>query len=472
MAGKNQVTLTFAGDSDKLEKSMASVGSSSRQLEGDLDRVGSSVTRVDKVTGQGGRQFGDYGTGLGGMGDRADEADTRMMGLSDGIQGVTDLMGGNGKLAPHEMAMAFSDLGSAAYNTVIPSMQSVVKATKGMNLAMAASVVGLVALAAGAAYLAFTQESAVHNSDELTASLKSQDAGVQESGRQWIKYLDATGSLQENFDKVLEQTPQMADEWIELARSSGVAREDIVEMEAKLGEVAETSDYAADSIRGISDALMAQVDPVFAVLDAQNQMRDSNIAVTEAQTGVNEAMAEFGVGSPEAVAAEQALTDAHLAAAQAAFGQDSALFNLAAEMKAQGFAVDDVIAHLQGMVGQNGVTQGSVDAVAAAMRGIPGQISATVDVDVNRAELDRLLSVGTFGLFQPRVRMHSGGIVPGAPGSETLALLQAGERVTPANRSGGGGGPVVNLYVQGSIRSDRDLVKIIRDELGRGGLRT
>lgn len=29
-------------------------------------------------------------------------------------------------------------------------------------------------------------------------------------------------------------------------------------------------------------------------------------------------------------------------------------------------------------------------------------------------------------------KLHSGGIVPGAPGSETLAILQAGERVTPA----------------------------------------
>ena len=39
---------------------------------------------------------------------------------------------------------------------------------------------------------------------------------------------------------------------------------------------------------------------------------------------------------------------------------------------------------------------------------------------------------------------HTGGIMPGAPGSEGLALLQAGERVTPAGRSGGGVTVVVN----------------------------
>jgi hypothetical protein len=65
-------------------------------------------------------------------------------------------------------------------------------------------------------------------------------------------------------------------------------------------------------------------------------------------------------------------------------------------------------------------------------------------------------------------RLHEGGIVPGAPGTEQLALLQAGERVSPA---GAPAGVVVNLYVQGSIRSDRDLVKLIRDEFSRGGFR-
>lgn len=35
-------------------------------------------------------------------------------------------------------------------------------------------------------------------------------------------------------------------------------------------------------------------------------------------------------------------------------------------------------------------------------------------------------------------RFHSGGIMPGAPGSEGLALLQAGERITPAHASGSG----------------------------------
>lgn len=41
-------------------------------------------------------------------------------------------------------------------------------------------------------------------------------------------------------------------------------------------------------------------------------------------------------------------------------------------------------------------------------------------------------------------RMHTGGVVPGPPGSETMAILQAGERVTSAGSSGGG---AIALYV-------------------------
>jgi hypothetical protein len=42
--------------------------------------------------------------------------------------------------------------------------------------------------------------------------------------------------------------------------------------------------------------------------------------------------------------------------------------------------------------------------------------------------------------------LHSGGVVPGVPGSDVLAMLQAGERVIPRGGGGGGGGGTVNYY--------------------------
>lgn len=45
-------------------------------------------------------------------------------------------------------------------------------------------------------------------------------------------------------------------------------------------------------------------------------------------------------------------------------------------------------------------------------------------------------TIGGGTLSTPNIpRLHSGGVVPGAPGQEVLTMLQAGERVTPAGRS-------------------------------------
>lgn len=61
---------------------------------------------------------------------------------------------------------------------------------------------------------------------------------------------------------------------------------------------------------------------------------------------------------------------------------------------------------------------------------------------------------------------HSGGVVGGVPGSEVLAVLQAGERVTPAVASAGGGGDTV--YVRGDALVDT-LIELIAREVGRRG---
>ncbi len=72
-----------------------------------------------------------------------------------------------------------------------------------------------------------------------------------------------------------------------------------------------------------------------------------------------------------------------------------------------------------------------------------------VEAGLLRAKLFRMFAGKLAGLEgQVKIpKLHSGGVVPGPAGSETLALLQAGERVIP--RGGGGGGIVVN--VAGSI---------------------
>lgn len=63
-------------------------------------------------------------------------------------------------------------------------------------------------------------------------------------------------------------------------------------------------------------------------------------------------------------------------------------------------------------------------------------------------------------------KFHSGGTVPGIPGSEQLAILQAGERVSPVTSSGGDGQPV---HV--TVMLDREVLaaSVAKFVKGRGG---
>jgi hypothetical protein len=64
-------------------------------------------------------------------------------------------------------------------------------------------------------------------------------------------------------------------------------------------------------------------------------------------------------------------------------------------------------------------------------------------------------------------KFHAGGVVPGAPGQEVVAMLQAGERVTPAGASGGA--TVLEVH-SGGTRFDDLLVEVIRRAVTtRGG---
>lgn len=68
--------------------------------------------------------------------------------------------------------------------------------------------------------------------------------------------------------------------------------------------------------------------------------------------------------------------------------------------------------------------------------------------------------IGGDGFSMPKIpKFHSGGIIPGAPGSEMLAILQAGERVTPAG--GGGSGGSATVYAGDAVTAA--VVAAIRD---------
>lgn len=587
MAKKNEVVLTFAGDSRDLERATAQSGDALKKLQDDVDRSAESMRGLDRAIGQGGRSFGDYGTGLGGLGDRADEVDTRMMGLSDGIQGVSDLMRAE-QLAPHELAMAFSDLGSSAYNTVIPSLQSVTGGVKGMAerikssggvlAALQRNMTGIGVAAGGAAVAAAgaailwqsytdTQAEAKKRTEELTDAIEAEARGTKDAVDQAVRRKLAEGDVGRiladnaaNYDVLTEglrtqaraaeeldnslgpiiaggrtaaevferagiESSAYTDELIRLIDNSDLTAGETKELiDALDGEsdrlqdaaqateqytaatdgTAEAQERVAEAIRGTSDAIQAQADPVFAMIDAQQRVADAAAGVADAEAAVTEAVNEFGEGSTEHEEALAALHEAQLAVAESGLAMESKLHDLAAAMVEEGFQVDDIIAHLQGMVGQNGITQESVNAVADSIRAVPdadpiitAHDHATWTITDIKNKLDTLPDQHTIairgfltslpGNLGRKVEeffdtpgaaiggTRSGMTLVGEHGPE-LVDLPNGSYIHPAHTSaammGGAAGGIVNhFYIQGSIRSDRELIKLIRDEFERGGFR-
>lgn len=58
-------------------------------------------------------------------------------------------------------------------------------------------------------------------------------------------------------------------------------------------------------------------------------------------------------------------------------------------------------------------------------------------------------------------RMHSGGVVPGSPGQEVLAVLQAGERVSMSGQGGGNGGAVEIRVGPGADKGVAELINYL-----------
>lgn len=124
----NNVTLTFAGDSSKLESAFDKVGQSAKGMGREVSEASDSFDRV---------------------GEAADTVDTRAMGFRDTLTGVQDSMAGIKKI--NEDGLGFEsllllgagvgDLGSAFYNFLIPSLKSSVAWLKTTKVGTVATAV-------------------------------------------------------------------------------------------------------------------------------------------------------------------------------------------------------------------------------------------------------------------------------------------------------------------------------------------
>jgi hypothetical protein len=123
------------------------------------------------------------------------------------------------------------------------------------------------------------------------------------------------------------------------------------------------------------------------------------------------------------------------------------------------------------------IVTGAVNGVKAVVRGVADFISGAWRRAFGAVRSAWNSTVGGKGFSVPdwvpiiggktfRIpRMHSGGIVPGAPGQESVAILQAGERVEPSSRAGGR--TVLELRGDGELA--RLLVELLRKAIRTQG---
>lgn len=110
-------------------------------------------------------------------------------------------------------------------------------------------------------------------------------------------------------------------------------------------------------------------------------------------------------------------------------------------------------------------------AIKSAFKGLASFISLPFTTAFSAIKSLWNSTVGGFGFsvpgFVPGIggesfnipMMHTGGVMPGAPGSQGLALLMAGERISPAGASGGS--TVLEIHSGGTAFDDA-LVEVLR----------
>lgn len=404
------------------------VGIDADDLEEGAERATSSVRGIGDGASSSRGSLDDYGAGLDGVGERADELDTRMMGLSDGITGVSDLM--RGDLGPAGYAMALADIGSSVYNFVVPSL----KTLKTALLDNARQAITSAATHVRAA--AMTALGWVKMGIQATINAARMAAA-------WLISLGPIGLVIAAIAAIIAILVALGVGFDDIARWASAAWQLI------LGAAQAVWNWLAENWPLVLAIITGPIGiAVYMIVRHWDTIRNAAGAalgwIADRVTGVK----DWIVGR----------------------------FN-------------DVVSFVTGLPGR------IWSAATGMWDGITGAFKSAVNMIIglwNGIEFE--LGPWTIGGWDPpgpgptipSFTIHetlgvpdlpylaAGGIVPATPGGRLAVIGEAGhdEAVIPlprGMRAMGAGAGAVHLHVAGSILAERDVVRIIRDELGRRG---
>lgn len=384
MAGKNQVTLTFAGDSSKLTKAFDDVGAHAKTMDTDVGNASRSIG--EKSQG-----------GFDKAGNAADGAEGKAQGFSDTLTGGKDVMEGFGEIAKGNLfdglvlaGTGVADLAGGMATFLIPMAKTgILKAFAAaqwlINAAMSANPIGLVVLAIVLLIAIFVI--AWKKSDTfraiVTGAFKAVWDFVKKVGG-WFK--DTLWPwLKGVFDKI-NSAVSTAKDWI--VRKFTEAVNWLKGLPGKIGSAVSTAwDKLKDGARAAKDWAVTKF--------------------TELVT--------FVKGLPKKITS----------AASGMFDGIKNAFKAA----------------LNWLIGKWNGLSFTIPSVTVFGKTVGGATISTPDIPY----------------------FHQGGIVPGGLGSETLAMLRAGEKVT-----GGSNQPAPQqmgpIYLEAHIDLGNDVTKVVQVE--------
>lgn len=420
MAGKNQVTLTFAGDHDKLTKSFGVVGKSAKS-------VATDVQHSSAKTSQG---FDKAGRAADNTYDKFDGLEAVGRGTSDTMSGLADIMAGNVLQGSTDLAGGIAALASGFRDALLPGLKAAAAGMKAFTVSLLTNPIFLIA-AGIAAFVA-----------ALVIAYKRVE---------WFRDLvdSAFGWVKDIIDGVGGAIAKVAD-WL------GIGGEKSEEAAVKLDDLRKASEKAKAVQESFARATEKATGEVDSLIDSMFKLERGTLDLDKANENLFDAVDQATKAAKENGRTLQATTEKGRANQAALRDIAEATYDYveaAAEQKVAAGEVASRIQHARDEFIRVAVAMGKSEDQARSLADqyglIPRDIRSKVNiVGAKQAERDaarirealnkiknkivrvdinqRVFRTGAGGHIP---EFHEGGTVPGRTGQEVLALLKAGEHV-------------------------------------------
>jgi hypothetical protein len=231
-------------------------------------------------------------------------------------------------------------------------------------------------------FLGMTLDGTYSKADEFRDRFKNLDAALVdmnfETAQQTLEnYFNAMGLAIPDVDTLRNILPDFTAKVEASKNISDPAAQAILGLGDAYEGTGSDIDAAREALEQWERKIRGHFDPVFAVIDANDELRDSNQQVADATRAIIDAEKNYGTQSPEAIAARNALKDADLAAVQAALDLKFANDNLRLSIENGGTSALTAAGMLEGLITNQGLSGEAADRVRQEFFNMISQINLT-----------------------------------------------------------------------------------------------